>query len=62
MNKSFDFTITDELRTEYAKFLRGETTYEEVKQKYNISLYQLKKFFNIMYFEKTKQLNYMKLT
>ena len=52
MKKSFDFTITDELRQDYEKFLKGQTTYDDVKKKYNISLYQLTKLFDIMYHEK----------
>lgn len=61
MKKSFDFTITDELRGEYAKFLRGEKTMDDVRKQYGITHYQIEKLFDIMYFEKTKELNYIKV-
>jgi len=56
-----NFVITDELREDYEKFLLGETTYDEVKKKYNISLYQLTKLFDMMYVERTGKLKYMVL-
>lgn len=61
MKKSFNFTITEELRNEYEKFLRGEKTMEDVRVKYAITQYQIMKLFDMMYFEKTKELNYIKV-
>jgi len=52
----FDFTITEELRDDYEKFLRDEITVPEIKKKYNISTYQRNKLFDIMYVEKVKKL------
>lgn len=56
MKKPFDFTITEELRSDYNKFLRGELKVIDVKTKYGISTYQINKLFDIMYYEKRKEL------
>lgn len=59
MKKPFDFTITEELRSDYEKFLRGEKTMEEVRKDYGVTHYQITKLFDMMYFEKTEKLNYL---
>lgn len=61
MKKLFDFTITEKLRIEYDKFLRGKTSYKKVRKKYGITHYQITKLFNIMYMEKRNNSTPVKL-